>query len=224
MSHTAGIRFTGTTDATVPIPPTGRAFLFYNDALKVFRARLDDGSYITLNVSQEFIEDIVGNLIQSSTTIVANYDDPNNVLYLEVANNSIGTVHVSQISPVKIGDAYNIHLQNTVTTNDAALTQIITFNTTTDAMFTIQAKWTALRIGGVGGSPGDGASFIKYVRVRRWGGNLAVMDEQSTYTSRDGGFNVAIATAGSQILFYVVGKHNQQIKWVCDVDIHVVTT
>lgn len=217
----AGIRFHGTTDASIPIPPTGKAFLFYNNVLNVFRARLDDGSYITLNITTEMIEDIVGNLIDSSSTIVANYDDPNNKLYLEIANNSIQTIHVDQISPIKIGDNYNTHVQNTVVTNDNSLTQIITYNTVSDATFTIQAKWTALRIGGLSGSPGDGASFIRYARVRRWAGSLTLLDIQSTYTSRDGAFNIAISTAGTQIIFYVIGKNNQQIRWVCDVDIHI---
>lgn len=217
----AGIRFLGAPDSVIPIPPAGRAFLFYNNVLNVFRVRLDDGSYITLNASQEYVEDIVGNLINSSSTIVANYNDPANQLYLEVANNSIQTIHVNQISPIKIGDAHNTHLQNSLITNDASLTQIITYNTTTDATFSIQAKWTALRLSGLSGSPGDGATFIRNVRIKRWGGNLTIHDLQSTYTSKDGAFNILIATSGTQIIFYVVGKNNQQIRWVCDVDIHI---
>lgn len=217
----AGIRFLGTSDSTIPIPPTGRAFLFYNDSLGAFRARLDDGTYITLSISTEVVEDIVGNLINSSSTIVANYDDPANQLFLEIANNSIQTIHVNQISPVKIGDTYNTHLQNMLVTGDASLTQIISYNTLSDGMFTVSAKWTALRLSGLSGSPGDGASFIRQLRVRRWGGSLTVIDVQSSYTSRDGSFNVLVATSGTQILFYVVGKNNQNIRWVCDVDIHV---
>ncbi|MEM4359958.1 MAG: hypothetical protein QXT45_05465 [Candidatus Bilamarchaeaceae archaeon] len=217
----AGIRFLGVDDANIPIPPTGRAFLFYNDVLNVFRARLDDGSYVTLNVSQEYVEDIVGNLINSSSTIVANYDDPANQLYLEIANNSIQTIHVNQISPIKIGDAYNVHVQNTLITSDNALTQIITYNTTADATFTISAKWTALRLSGASGSPGDGASFIRHCRVRRWSSALTLLDVQSTYTSRDGSFNILIGVSGTQIIFYVIGKMNQNIRWVCDVDIHI---
>lgn len=217
----AGIRFLGTTDASIPIPPTGRAFLFYNSLLNVFRARLDDGTYITLNITDEYIQDVVGSLINTSSTIVANYNDPANQLFLEIANNSIQTIHVNQISPVKIGDTYNTHLQNMVTTTDNALTQIIAYNTTTDATFTIQAKWTALRQSGLSGSPGDGASFIRHARVRRWSGSLTLLDLQSTYTSKDGAFNILIATSGTQIIFYVIGKSNQNIRWVCDVDIHI---
>lgn len=217
----AGIRFLGTDDASIPIPPAGRAFLFYNDALDVFRARLDDGSYVTLNASPEYIEDIVGNLINTSSTIVANYNDPANQLFLEIANNSIQTIHVNQISPIKIGDVYNTHLQHTLTTSDNSLTQIITYNTTTDATFTISAKWTALRLSGTSGSPGDGASFVRHCRVRRWSSSLTLLDVQSTYTSKDGSFNILIGVSGTQIIFYVIGKTNQNIRWVCDVDIHI---
>jgi hypothetical protein len=219
--NAAGIRFAGTDDASIPIPPLGRAFLFYHSTLNVFRARLDDGSYITLNTTDEMIQDVVGSLINTSSTIVANYNDPANQLFLEVANNSIQTIHVNQISPIKIGDQYNTHLQNMVVTTDNSLTQIITYNTTTDATFTIQAKWTALRQSGLSGAPGDGASFIRHARVRRWGGSLTILDVQSTYTSKDGPFNILIATSGTQIIFYVIGKANQSIRWVCDVDIHI---
>lgn len=217
----AGIRFLGTSDASIPVPPAGKAFLFYNSSLNAFRARLDDGSYITLSISTEVVEDIVGNLINSSSTIEAIYNDPLNQLYLEIKNNSIQTIHVDQISPVKIGDTYNRHVQNSLVTSDSSLTQIISYNTTSDGTFTIEAKWTALRLSGLSGSNGDGASFVRHVRVKRWGGSMSIVDLQSTYTSRDGSFNVLVATSGTQIQFYVVGKNNQNIRWVCDVDVHV---
>lgn len=220
-----GIRFTSVDPAYVPNPPAGKAFLFLDSNLQILRLKLPDGSILNLLVTDEYIQDVVGALIQNSPTIISNYDDANNALFLEIALNSITTAHVQQISPIKIGDDYNLHLQNLAVTNNNILTPIINYTLSNNGTYTFIIKCSAIRTGGITGNEGDGASFIRMARVKKWDNNITVLDIQSTYTSRDSSdlnLVIGLSAISSEIIIYVIGKAQETYKWVCDVDIHII--
>jgi hypothetical protein len=73
-----------TSAVSVPTPPVGKATIFLDSADGMFKAKFPDNSIVTLSVTDEYIADLVGNLIVSSTSITANYDDPNDVLTFNV--------------------------------------------------------------------------------------------------------------------------------------------
>lgn len=86
----ARIRMNGVADdSLIPTPPTGKATLFYNNDLRVYRAKLDDGSVITLSSDPEFIQDTVGTLFQDSATIDFTYDDAGNVAFIDVIQSAL---------------------------------------------------------------------------------------------------------------------------------------
>lgn len=96
-------------DSEIQTPPTGRASLFYNDADKVYKAKLDDGTVIVLSVSQEQVEDIVGNLFQDSSTINVIYDDVGNVVTLDVIQSAL---NISLIPNVPSGNLTSTNVQS----------------------------------------------------------------------------------------------------------------
>jgi len=78
------IRMAQTSEASVPTPPVGKATIFLDSADGAFKAKFSNNSIVTLSVTDEYIADLVGNLIDSSTSITANYDDANDVLTFDV--------------------------------------------------------------------------------------------------------------------------------------------
>lgn len=89
---TARIRMDGVaSDTLIPTPPTGKASLFYNNVSKVYRAKLDDGTVITLSSDPEFIQDTVGAMFQDSATIDFTYNDAGGVAFVEVIQSALDT-------------------------------------------------------------------------------------------------------------------------------------
>lgn len=220
----SGIRFLHSTDASIPTPPSQRAFLYYDNTLKVFKAKLDDGSIIILNFSTELVEDVVGNLINSSSTIIATYNDPANILYLEIAPNSINTSHVNAISPTKIVDAQNKYIQATTTTSNDSPTLITTFPLTADGTYLIEARTEAIRISGITGNPGDGYTSIKTFRVKVVGGVGSIHNMQTSYQSRDlpNTYNIDFSISSGILQFWVIGMNGQLVRWSLDAKINLV--
>lgn len=220
----SGIRFLHSTDASIPTPPSQRAFLYYDDTLKVFKAKLDDGSIIILNFSTELVEDVVGNLINSSSTIIATYNDPANILYLEIAPNSINTSHVNAISPTKIVDAQNKYVQATTTTTNNSPTLITTFPVVGDGTYLVEVKVEAVRVTGLSGNPGDGFVAVKNFRVKTIGGVSSIHHVQTSYQSRDPGttYNVDFSVSGSNVQFWVIGMNGQLVRWSIDIKVNLV--
>lgn len=98
----ARIRMQGvTSDSLIPTPPSGKASLYYNITDRVYKAKLDDGTVIVLSVSQELVEDVVGNLFQDSSTVNVIYNDAGNALSVEVIQSALD---LSQIPNVPSGN------------------------------------------------------------------------------------------------------------------------
>jgi hypothetical protein len=95
-------------DSEVQTPPAGRATLYYNDTDKVYKAKLSDGTVIVFAVTQEMVEDFVGNLIQDSATIDVTYNDADNVLTLDVIQTAL---NISLIPNVPSGNLTSTNVQ-----------------------------------------------------------------------------------------------------------------
>lgn len=80
----ARIRVASTPAASVPLPPAGKATLFLDADDLSFKAKYSDGTLLILNTTQEYVEDVVGNLFQDSGSIDFTYDDNGNVATMEV--------------------------------------------------------------------------------------------------------------------------------------------
>lgn len=83
------IRFAGVTAASVPVPSAGKASLFYDSSDNVMKIKLDNGSVVTLNVSDEYIQDIIGNMIQDSSTVDVTYNDVGNTISISVIQSAL---------------------------------------------------------------------------------------------------------------------------------------
>lgn len=214
----AKIRFEGTAEALVPTPPAGKASLFFDNTDSVLKLRLDDGSIVPLNLSVEYIQDIIGAMFQDSAAIDATYDDAGNVISVDIKPSIINDFYVDKISPTKITDAQNGRFENSIITNDATPTQIMSLDCSIDGMWMVEARVTCRRIGGLSGSPGDGATFIRTFRIKSIGSSVTVHDVQSDYTSRDNPLiNVQISTTSTYVIIKVVGRANNNMKWNADV-------
>lgn len=222
----SGIRFSHEIDSSIPVPSTGKAFLYYDNIAKAFKAKLDDGTIIIFNFTNEVIEDAIAVILQgaSSSTINVIHNDPADQVILEVKASSINTSHINSISPIKIINSQHNRLQGQLTTTGGAPGDIITYVPSTDGMYSLDLKVVGLRTSGVGGTPGDGCVLHRQARLRRWGGTLTLLAVQSTYTSRDDiNYNVSFNISGSNLLVTVIGPSGQTIKWTADLTIDYVT-
>lgn len=214
----ARIRFKGTTSANIPTPPSGRASLYYDDSDKALKLKLDTGEIIALGVSEEYICDLVGALLTDSDTLDVNYDDPNNILTINLKANSINDLYIDKISPTKITDNQNGRAESTIITSDAIPANIYSLDCSMDGCWMVELKITARRLGGIGGSPGDGATFKRTFRVKSVGSSVTIHDLQSDYTSRDNpNMNVLVMTNSTNALVKVVGVANNNFRWNADI-------
>lgn len=212
------IRFAGNTPASIPTPPATKANLFYDDTDKSFKAKLDDGTIVVLGVTQEYIEDIVGNLFTDSATIGVTYDDSGNIVTLEILPNSIDSSLVSSISPVKIIDEQNGRYKDTILTNDNTPTVIYTQDCSVNGIWLVEVRVTGRRIGGLSGSAGDGCTFKRTFRVKSISSSVTIHDRQSDYTSKDQSvFNIQSIVSGTNIIIRVIGAIDNNITWTADV-------
>jgi hypothetical protein len=195
--------------------------LFFDNDVKAFKAKFDDGTIVVLNITEEYIQDVIGNLIANSSTIGATYDDVNDVLTLEVLANSIDTSHINTISPLKIVDQQNERYQNSIITNNNTPTLIQTLDCDQDGSWLVEARVVARRIGGLAGVPGTGATFKRTFRIKSIGSSVTIHDVQSDYTSRDNNqINVTFNILSTDVQFFVVGLNNNNIKWNIDLIIN----
>lgn len=83
------LRFSEIPNTAVLTPPAGKATVFLDSADNVLKAKLDDGSLIILSVTQEYLDDLVSNLLQDSVTIDFTYDDVGNKITGEVIQSAL---------------------------------------------------------------------------------------------------------------------------------------
>ena len=121
----ARLRITETTSASVPIPPIGKATIFLDSADGSFKAKLPNGTLIPISVTIEYIQDVVGQFFQDSSTIDITYDDVGNVITVEVIEAGLDVFQIpvtptGNLTSNNVGDALN-ELQNSIDGSDAAL-------------------------------------------------------------------------------------------------------
>lgn len=103
------MRFAGTDPSTVPAPAAGKATLFVDVNDLSFKAKLPDNSIIPISVTEEYLQDIIGNTIQDSSTVDFIYDDVGNIAYFEVIE---GGLDISQIPVIPQGNLTSTNLQD----------------------------------------------------------------------------------------------------------------
>lgn len=212
------IRFKGTTAASIPTPPSGRASLFYDDSDSSLKLRLDDGSIVALGVSEEYIQDIIGSMFTDSAAIDATYNDAGNVISVDIKPGIINDLYIDKISPTKITDVQNGRYQASIITNNNNPAAILSIDCSMDGMWLVELRLTGRRIGGLSGSPGDGCVLKRSFRIRSISSSVTVHDVQSDYTSRDNPLmNAQISVSSTYVIIKVVGVNNNNIKWNLDV-------
>ena len=212
------IRFKGTSSANIPIPPSGKASLYYDDTDKSLKMKLDNGDIIALGVTEEYIRDLVGALIVDSDALDVVYNDEGDTLSISLKPGIINDQYVDKISPTKIIDEQNGRAKATIITNDSSPMAINAIDCSADGCWMIELRITARRLGGLAGSPGDGATIKRTFRIKSIGSSVTVHDIQADYTSRDNpNMNVAISVLSTEVVIKVIGVDNNNLKWNADI-------
>ena len=97
------LRMTEIDENNVPVPPTGKATIFLDEATGVFKAKFDDGSTANLVVTDEFIQDVSASLLVNGihTGISVVYDDANDRINLTNEDGGVVAIsdHVAEADP-----------------------------------------------------------------------------------------------------------------------------
>jgi len=211
------IRFKGTTSASIPIPPLGKASLYYDASDKGFKMKLDNGDVIALGMTERYIQDIFSTLVTDSPTINAVYNEAGTLLYFDLVPGIITDYYVNRISPTKITDATNGRYQGTVLTTNNNNTPIYSLDCSSNGIWMIELRITARQIGGPVGHLGDGATFKRTFRVKSFNSTVTIHDFQSDYTSRDNrSLNVDVAVQAENVVVVVSGMSNSNVVWNAD--------
>lgn len=212
------IRFKGTTSASIPTPPSGKASLYFDDSDNSLKMKIDTGDVVALGVTEEYIQDLIGALITGSGAIDVIYDDLGNTLSIDLKPSIIDDTYVDKISPTKIIDAQNGRAEATLITNTVAPSTIYSLDCSSDGCWMIELRVTTRRIGGLSGSPGDGGTFKRTFRIKSIGSSVTVHDFQADYTSRDNPtMNVSALVVGTNVQIKVTGAVNNNLKWNADI-------
>lgn len=212
------IRFKGTTSANIPIPPTGKASLYFDDSDNSLKLKLDTGMIVALGVTEEYIQDIMGGMMLGSPAIDVVYDDLGNTISISLKPSIIDDTYVDKISPTKIIDTQNGRDEATLITNNAVPSTIYSLDCSTDGCWMIELRVTSRRLGGLAGSPGDGATFKRTFRIKSIGSSVTIHDLQADYTSRDNPLmNVTLNLNSTNVEVKVTGVTNNNLKWNADI-------
>lgn len=212
------IRFKGSTSASIPTPPQGRASLYFDDSDNSLKIKLDTSEVIALGVSEAYIEEISTRLLVDSDSLSVNRDGQGDITSIELAPGIISDFYVDKISPVKILDNQNGRYQNNIITNTHLPQNIFLMDCSMDGTWIVELKVTARRLGGLAGSPGDGATFIRTFRVKSINSSVTIHDLQSDYTSRDNTeVNLTVSVNSTNIIITVIGAVNNNLKWNADI-------
>lgn len=212
------IRFKGTAASAVPVPPAGKASLFYDHTDNALKMKLPSGDTLALGVTEEYIQDLVGDMLTDSSSLSSSYDDATATLSIDLKPGIINDSHIDKISPTKINDAQNGRFETSIITNNSSPVSAFSMACAEEGCWMVELKVTARRLGGLAGSPGDGASFKRSFRVKSVGSSVTLHDMQSDYTSRDDSrMNVAVTVSSTDVVVNVVGVEQNNIKWNIDV-------
>jgi hypothetical protein len=212
------VRFKGTTSASIPTPPIGRASLYFDDSDNSLKLKLDSGMVVALGVTEEYIQDLMGAMVTSSGAIDVSYDDNNAIISIDLKPSIIDDTYVDKISPTKIIDDLNGRDQATIITNNNVASSVYSLDCSMDGMWMVELRITARRIGGLAGIPGSGAVFKRTFRVKSYGSSVTVHDLQADFTSRDvPTLNTQVSVSGTDVNVLVIGLINNNIKWNVDI-------
>lgn len=121
----ARLRISATDASTVPTPPAGKSTMFLDAADLSFKAKLPDGSLIPISATEEYIQDVVGQFFQDSSTIDIIYNDAGDVISVEVIESGLDVFQIpvtptGNLSSDNLGDALN-ELQSSIDDSNDAL-------------------------------------------------------------------------------------------------------
>lgn len=150
------------------------------------------------------------------------WDAENQRLGLNTAAAPEETLHV--VGNVKVsGSGSNIRLladsdfqveQYAAISTDASPTELALVPIPADSSLLLEIRIVGRRTGGVGGSAGDAACYVRTARFKREGLNVSVHNVQSDYTSEDQpGWGALIDVSGTNARVRVVGAANNNITW-----------
>ena len=211
------IRFQGTAPASIPVPPSGKASLFYDNSDHSLKMKLDNGDVLALGVTETYIQEIATSAIGTSNSIFPVYDAQAKLIYLNIQQSSINDFFVDKISPTKIVDSQNGRFQANLTTTDNVPTSIYSLDCSPSGIWMVELRVTARRIGGLSGNPGDGAVFKRTFRIKSNNSLATVCDLQSDYTSRDNKqMSVLVAPDSAAVVVRVAGLTDNTFKWNID--------
>lgn len=212
------IRFKGTSSNVIPTPPSGKASLYFDDSDNSLKIKLDTGEIIALGVSEQYIEEISTRLLINSESLTVTRDNDGNIVSIDLAPGIISDIYVDKISPTKIIDDKNGRFQASLITNTHLPQNIFAMDCGTDGTWLVELKITTRRLGGLAGSPGDGATFRRTFRVKSIGSSVTVHDYQSDYTSRDNHtMNVLVSVNTTQLIITVIGAVDNNLKWNAEI-------
>lgn len=210
------IRFTKTTEPN--IPSTNKSSLYVDVTDNHLKRKKDDGSVVDYDLgNQEGILDTVGQALVDSDTIEFTYDDLNDTITADIKDSSIDSTHVNSISPTKIIDGQNGRYQSSVITNSSTPVQFLSLDCSEDGTWMVELRILNETIGGLAGNTDHSAVFKKTFRVKTRNSSVTVHDLQSDYTSRDNDCNINISISGTNIIIFVYGEDNTNIRWKGDV-------
>ena len=212
------IRFKGTTSNSILTPPQGRASLYFDEADNSLKLKLDTGEIVALGVSETYIQEISSQLFSNSTSLSVIKDSSGNITSIDLAPGIIGDSHINKISPTKIIDDKNGRFQSTLITDTQLPQNIFSMNCNMDGTWLMELKVTNRRLGGLSGSPGDGATFIRIFRIKSIGSLVTIHDYQSDYTSKDNkNNNLVVSVNSTDIMVTVIGAANNNLKWNAEI-------
>lgn len=207
------IRFTKTTEPATPPANKSTFYIGTDDHLK---RKLDNGTVIDydLGSSVENIQDVVGAALTDTATIDFTYDDINNEIKADIVAGSVNDTQVGQISPSKIGDAYNSSAEFTVQTTNNVPTQITSLAIDPNTVNMLEVRLVGKVTSGL--SLNDSAAFKRTLKIFNNAGTVVIKDTQSDYTSKDQHeFNIIFQTLGSNLIINAQGLSLNNVDWVC---------
>lgn len=126
---------------------------------------------------------------------------------------------------VDSGGTFTVHSyagKATVNTTDGTLTTAATITTADNTVTMIEAFVVGRRTGGVSGSLGDSAAYIRKARVSNIAGAATLFTLQTDYTSEDQNWNATLDVLGADIRIRVQGAAGNNVSWACTYRIYTV--
>lgn len=112
---------------------------------------------------------------------------------------------------------------HTVATTNATVTTLATLSTQSNRIYRFEAMVTARCTGGAGGNAGNGASYKVSATFRNIAGTLTQIGSTSVAADEDvavSGYDVTVATSGTDILIQIAGAATDNVTWDATVDKH----